>query len=51
MSDKVMINNKLSDAVEEAVRTLRTNIQFCNTDKAVKTICLTSCIPIQHIFL
>lgn len=45
MSDKVMINNKLSDAVEEAVRTLRTNIQFCNTDKAVKTICLTSCIP------
>jgi len=45
MNDKVMINNKLSDAVEEAVRTLRTNIQFCNTDKAVKTICLTSCIP------
>ena len=45
MSEKVMINNKLSDAVEEAVRTLRTNIQFCNTDKAVKTICLTSCIP------
>lgn len=45
MSDKVMINNKLCDAVEEAIRTLRTNIQFCNTDKAVKTICLTSCIP------
>lgn len=40
-----MINNKLCDAVEEAIRTLRTNIQFCNTDKAVKTICLTSCIP------
>jgi capsular exopolysaccharide synthesis family protein len=31
--------------VEEAIRTLRTNIQFCNTDKAVKTICLTSCVP------
>ena len=45
MSDKVMINNKLCDAVEEAIRTLRTNIQLCNTDKAVKTICLTSCIP------
>lgn len=45
MSDKVMINNKLCDAVEEAIRTLRTNIQFCNTDKAVKTICLTSCVP------
>lgn len=40
-----MINNKLCDAVEEAIRTLRTNIQFCNTDKAVKTICLTSCVP------
>ena len=45
MSEKVMIKSKLSDAVEEAIRTLRTNIQFCNTDKAVKTICLTSCIP------
>ena len=45
MCEKVMIKSKLSDAVEEAIRTLRTNIQFCNTDKAVKTICLTSCIP------
>jgi protein-tyrosine kinase len=45
MSDKVMITSRLSEPVEEAIRTLRTNIQFCNTDKAVKTICLTSCIP------
>jgi capsular exopolysaccharide synthesis family protein len=45
MSEKVMITNKLSEPVEEAIRTLRTNIQFCNTDKAVKTICLTSYVP------
>lgn len=45
MNEKVNLSNKVSEPVEEALRTLRTNIQFCNTDKVVKTICLTSSIP------
>ncbi len=45
MSEKVILTNKVSEPVEEAIRSLRTNIQFCNTDKVVKTICLTSCVP------
>ena len=45
MNDKVNLTINVSEPVEEALRTLRTNIQFCNTDKVLKTICLTSCIP------
>jgi capsular exopolysaccharide synthesis family protein len=45
MNEKINLAVKISEHVEEAIRTLRTNIQFCNTDKTIKTICLTSCIP------
>ncbi len=45
MNEKVNVSTKISEPVEEAIRTLRTNIQFCNTDKMIKTICLTSCVP------
>jgi len=45
MNEKVNLTANLSEPVEEALRTLRTNIQFCNTDKVVKTICITSCMP------
>ena len=45
MNEKINLSLKISEPVEEAIRTLRTNIQFCNTDKLIKTICLTSCIP------
>ena len=45
MNEKVNLAINVSEPMEEALRTLRTNIQFCNTDKVLKTICLTSCIP------
>jgi protein-tyrosine kinase len=45
MNEKLNLTFDVSEPVEEALRTLRTNIQFCNTDKVIKTICLTSCIP------
>ena len=45
MNEKINLTNKISEPVEEAIRTLRTNIQFCSTDKVIKTICLTSCVP------
>ncbi len=45
MNERLNLTFDVSEPVEEALRTLRTNIQFCNTDKIIKTICLTSCIP------
>jgi capsular exopolysaccharide synthesis family protein len=45
MNKRVNLENQVSEAVEEALRTLRTNIQFCAAEKPIKTICLTSCIP------
>lgn len=45
MNEKIKLSVKISELVEEAIRTLRTNIQFCNADKMIKTICLTSCMP------
>lgn len=45
MNEIVNLKNKVSESVEEALRTLRTNIQFCGAEKPIKTICLTSCIP------
>jgi len=45
MNGRVNLEFSLNEPAEEAFRTLRTNIQFCNTDKILKTICLTSCIP------
>ena len=45
MNNTVEIIANISEPVEEALRTIRSNIQFCSADKAVKTICLTSCIP------
>lgn len=45
MNGMIKLEINLSEPAEEAFRTLRTNIQFCNTDKILKTICLTSCIP------
>jgi len=45
MREKVNLTSKVSEPVAEAIRSLRTNIQFCNTDKIVKTICVTSCVP------
>jgi len=45
MNSTVEIVNEISEPVEEALRTIRSNIQFCSADKTIKTICLTSCIP------
>lgn len=45
MNEIVNLKNNAGESVEEALRTLRTNIQFCGAEKAVKTICITSCIP------
>lgn len=44
---KEPVNNVLSYSapVEEAYRTLRTNIQFCGIDSRVKTLTITSCTP------
>lgn len=35
--------SKLSFSINEAYKSLRTNIQFCGSD--IKTICITSCMP------
>lgn len=45
MNSIVEIVTNIGEPVEEALRTIRSNIQFCSADKAVKTLCLTSCIP------
>lgn len=45
MGEMVKLANKISEPVEEAIRSLRTNIQFCGADKPIKTICMTSCQP------
>lgn len=45
MKNIINLTNNISEPVEEALRTLRTNIQFCSAEKQVKTICVTSCIP------
>jgi protein-tyrosine kinase len=45
MNEKIEMLININEPVEEAIRTLRTNIQFCNANRVIKTICLTSCIP------
>lgn len=45
MNSTVEIVTDISEPVEESLRTIRSNIQFCSADKPIKTICLTSCIP------
>lgn len=45
MNGRINLTNNISEPVEEALRTLRTNIQFCSAEKQIKTICVTSCIP------
>lgn len=45
MNSTVEIVTDISEPVEESLRTIRSNIQFCGADKPIKTICLTSCIP------
>lgn len=45
MFDKVISYAEQSDPVKEAYRVLRTNIQFCDFDKRIKTIAITSCNP------
>jgi capsular exopolysaccharide synthesis family protein len=45
VNTKVTLPNEPNEASVEAYRTLRTNIQFCNADKTIRTICITSCIP------
>jgi len=39
------INTNLNEAIEEAYKVLRTNIQFCQFDKKIKTITVTSYSP------
>lgn len=39
------VQDKLNTPVEEAYRTLRTNIQFCGIDQKIKTVTLTSTNP------
>ena len=39
------LHQDLKAPVEEAYRTLRTNIQFCSIDKKIKTIAVTSSNP------
>ncbi len=40
-----IMNNDLSEAVEEAYKILRANIQFSETEKKIKTLALTSYSP------
>lgn len=39
------VKDKLNAPVEEAYKVLRTNIQFCNFNKGIKTMAITSCNP------
>lgn len=46
MSDEIYeIKQNLSETVEEAYKVLRTNIQFCEIDKKIKVITITSYTP------
>ena len=42
---KYKLLNDLGVAAEEAYKTLRTNIRFCDIINKIKTITITSCIP------
>lgn len=39
------LSDRLDPSAEEAYKTLRTNIQFCEVDSKIKTLTIASCIP------
>ncbi|HOJ11048.1 MAG TPA: CpsD/CapB family tyrosine-protein kinase [Clostridiales bacterium] len=41
----IQVVNRLSAQAEEAYKVLRTNIQFCELDRQIKTLTITSCLP------
>lgn len=43
--NELIINNDPKSSMSEAIRTLRTNLQFSSVDKKIKTILITSSIP------
>ncbi len=45
MKNELIINSDPKSAMSEAIRTLRTNLQFSSIDKKIKTILVTSSIP------
>ena len=45
MNNELIINSAPKSAISEAIRTLRTNLQFSSIDKKIKTILVTSSVP------
>lgn len=45
MQNELIINSDPKSAMSEAIRTLRTNLQFSSVDKKIKTILVTSSVP------
>jgi capsular exopolysaccharide synthesis family protein len=45
MTNEIIVNKNPKSSVSEAIRIIRTNIEFSGIDKKVKTILITSSIP------
>ena len=45
MNNELIINSDPKSSISEAIRTLRTNLQFSSVDKKIKTILVTSSVP------
>ncbi|PYG87784.1 capsular exopolysaccharide synthesis family protein [Ruminiclostridium sufflavum DSM 19573] len=45
ISKVINVKYELNEIVEEAYKALRANIQFCELNKKIKTLAVTSCIP------
>lgn len=45
MNTELIINNNPKSSISEAIRTLRTNLQFASVDKEIKSILITSSVP------
>jgi len=45
MGNELIINSDPKSAMSEAIRTLRTNLQFSSVDKKIRTILVTSSVP------
>ncbi len=45
MENELIINSDPKSRMSEAIRTLRTNLQFSSVDKKIKTILVTSSVP------
>ena len=45
MYKELVLNNDPKSIISEAIRTLRTNLQFASVDKKIQTILITSSVP------